>query len=216
MMALATPHSEPLFHGIIDHEVEPVKRILTAAERCLWESGYGGMSIRDVADRAGVSKSLLHYHFMSKEHLFLEVQIGVYNRLAAGVTAAVVTIGSAPDRTLLAFDALFEALKRANDLPVQAEIWARSLTNPKLRRRAAELREYLRNIIISTLRAILGPSVEALPLSPGAAADLLLAAVTGLGLQAGVEDSPERIDEAFAALRKLVELALVRPTPEVL
>lgn len=214
-MAPATPPSEPLFHGIIDHDVEPVRRILKAAERCLFEVGYGDMSIRDVAERAGVSKSLLHYHFMSKEHLFLEVQIEVYNRLAARVTAAVAAIGSSADRTLLAFDTLFSALRSANDLPVQAEIWARSLTNPKLKRRAVELREYLRDTIISTLEAILGPAVARLPLSTGAAADLLLAAVTGLGLQAGVEDTPERLDEAFAALRKLVELALKRPAEEV-
>ncbi len=198
----------PLFRGFLDHDSEPVKRILVAAEQCVLSAGYGGMSMRDIAKEAGVSKSLLHYHFQSKEHLFLEVQIGVYNRLAVRVAEAVQPVQGGAKRTLLALEALFDVLRDRDDLPVQAEIWARSLTNEKLRVRAVELREYLREVVIRTFQRILGAEIDLLPISQGAAADLLIGALTGLGLQAGVEGEPERVDEAFEALQKLLGLAL--------
>lgn len=44
--------------------------ILAAALICFSERGYGATSIQNVADRAGVAKSLLLYHFESKEVLW--------------------------------------------------------------------------------------------------------------------------------------------------
>jgi len=201
-------HAQPLFQGILDHESEPIGRILEGAERCLSQSGYGGMSMRDIAQAAGVSKSLLHYHFQSKEHLFLEVQIRVYNRLAIRVAEAVAPIESGKQRTRLALHTLLDVLRAREDLPVQAEIWARSLTNDKLRVRAIAVRDYLRSVIIRTLSEIIGPDSGWLPFPIDVAADLLLGALTGLGLQAGVEASPERVDKALDALRSLVDLAI--------
>lgn len=200
--------AQPLFHGILDHDSEPIRRILDAAERCLSQSGYGGMSMRDIAQEAGVSKSLLHYHFQSKEHLFLEVQIRVYNRLAIRVAEAVAPVESGKQRTRLALHTLFEVLRDREELPVQAEIWARSLSNDKLRVRAIAVRDYLRDVTIRTLDQILGPDSAWLPFPVDVAADLLLGALTGLGLQAGVEGSPERVDKALAALLRLVDLAI--------
>jgi hypothetical protein len=91
---------------------------------------------------------------------------------------------------------------------VQAEIWARSLTNDKLRVRAIAVRDYLRDMTIRTLNQILGPDADWLPFPVEVGADLLLGALTGLGLQAGVEDSAERVDKALSALLCLVDLAI--------
>jgi AcrR family transcriptional regulator len=45
--------------------------ILDAARRRLFANGYGGLSTRKVAEEAGVPLSQLHYHFGSKQGLFL-------------------------------------------------------------------------------------------------------------------------------------------------
>jgi AcrR family transcriptional regulator len=45
--------------------------ILDAARRRLFADGYGGLSTRKVAEEAGVPLSQLHYHFGSKQGLFL-------------------------------------------------------------------------------------------------------------------------------------------------
>jgi AcrR family transcriptional regulator len=200
--------THPLFHGILDHDSGPIAGILDATETCLSRSGYGGMSMRDIAKEAGVSKSLLHYHFQSKEHLFLEMQIRVYNRLAILVAEAVAPIESGKQRTRLALGALFDVLRTRGELPVHAEILARSLSNDKLRVRALAVSDHLRQVIIRTLTQILGADRDWLPFPVEVAADLLLGALTGLGLQAGVEGRPERADKALAALLRLVDLAI--------
>lgn len=199
--------SAPLLRGILDHESEPVSQILAAAESCFWGKGYHGTSIREIADAANVSKSLLHYHFQSKEHIFLEVQISVYNRLAARVTEAVSGIGDTTERGLFALDVLFDALRSTGDLQVQSELWTRSLTNPAAGEQAIRLREYLRQTVIETLDHILGHAWTRLPLTKEVSADLLLATLMGLGIPTG-PDSVERAEAAFQGIRSLVEVAL--------
>jgi AcrR family transcriptional regulator len=54
----------------IDGERSTAARILRAAEELLGERGYDGVSMRDVAERAGITKALIFYHFRSKDDLF--------------------------------------------------------------------------------------------------------------------------------------------------
>lgn len=50
--------------------VETKRRILAAASKLFIERGYGAASMGDVADEAGVPKSLIQYHFETKEGLW--------------------------------------------------------------------------------------------------------------------------------------------------
>ncbi|MCC7071867.1 MAG: TetR/AcrR family transcriptional regulator [Deltaproteobacteria bacterium] len=207
-MVLASVLSPPRFEGVIDQQDEPVRRILDAAEVCVARSGYGGMSVRDVAQEAGVSKSLVHYHFLSKEHLFLELQVRAYNRLAHAVVVAVSAIDSRSRRTVAALDAVFEALRAHDDLPVLAEIWVRSLTDERLRLRAVALGEFLRQVIADALDALWGDAAARMPFSVATAAELLLSALIGIGLHAGIDRNHQRVDDALDGLRTVVGLAL--------
>ena len=47
--------------------------ILDAAERIFGEHGFGGASMREIAQVAGVAQALLHYHFRNKEALYQAV-----------------------------------------------------------------------------------------------------------------------------------------------
>jgi AcrR family transcriptional regulator len=49
--------------------------ILDAAERCFAESGFDGVSLRTITERAGVDLALANYHFGSKENLLQEVLV---------------------------------------------------------------------------------------------------------------------------------------------
>ena len=50
------------------------RRILAAAERSFAEKGFAGTASSDVADGAGVTKSLIHHHFGSMRALWETVQ----------------------------------------------------------------------------------------------------------------------------------------------
>src|SRR5688572_30478184 len=49
---------------------ETRRRILAAATKLFTENGYGATSMGDIADEAEVPKSLIQYHFETKEGLW--------------------------------------------------------------------------------------------------------------------------------------------------
>ncbi|MEU5045314.1 TetR/AcrR family transcriptional regulator [Streptomyces griseorubiginosus] len=57
--------------------------LLDAALEEFAARGFAGARVRDIADRAGVSKDLVNYHFGSKEGLYLAVQRAWLRREAA-------------------------------------------------------------------------------------------------------------------------------------
>jgi len=56
-------------------------RILAAAEEVFAAKGFQGASTREIAARAGVNISSLHYHWASKETLYFGVFRNVFDRL---------------------------------------------------------------------------------------------------------------------------------------
>ena len=56
-------------------------RILAAAEEVFAARGFEGASTRDIAARAGVNISSLHYHWESKERLYFTVFHDIYDRI---------------------------------------------------------------------------------------------------------------------------------------
>ncbi|MCC6522149.1 MAG: TetR/AcrR family transcriptional regulator [Polyangiaceae bacterium] len=210
--SLAVPAAPP-FKRSLAAQGGQVAAILDAAEACFARSGYAGAAMRAIAEQAGVSKSLLHYHFQSKEHLFVETQMRAYERLAARVAAAVAPIARGEERGLLAFDALFAALRASRDLVLQAELWAGALSNEALRRHVVRLREFFRALLVRSTEQILGPARAQLPMSPEAAADLVWAVLNGLGVELAFGEAPDRIDRAIGALRVLAGIALVPRAP---
>jgi len=56
-------------------------RILTAAEAVFAAKGFEGASTREIAARAGVNISSLHYHWESKETLYFAVFRNIYDQI---------------------------------------------------------------------------------------------------------------------------------------
>ncbi|MCC6490449.1 MAG: TetR/AcrR family transcriptional regulator [Candidatus Hydrogenedentes bacterium] len=54
----------------VSHANEAEKRLLASALSLFSEKGYEGTSIREIIERAGVTRPVLYYYFENKEHLF--------------------------------------------------------------------------------------------------------------------------------------------------
>ena len=63
------------------------ERILAVALELFGARGYEGTSIRDIADRMGMTKAAVYYHFPAKESLLAEL-LGPATTRIAGVLAA--------------------------------------------------------------------------------------------------------------------------------
>ena len=62
---------------------ETEEAFLDAAERLLIEVGYSGITTRRLAEEAGANHGLVHYYFVSMEHLFVRVLERFTERLIA-------------------------------------------------------------------------------------------------------------------------------------
>ncbi len=62
-----------LVHAERIRKHEPGEKILHAAFKCIAAKGYASVSLRDIADEAGVVLSQLNYYYKNKEGLFTEV-----------------------------------------------------------------------------------------------------------------------------------------------
>jgi len=63
------------------------RRILAGAGELFAERGFRATTMRDIAERAGVNLAAAHYHFGSKQALYLEVVRALFDRLEARLAA---------------------------------------------------------------------------------------------------------------------------------
>jgi TetR/AcrR family transcriptional regulator len=63
-------------------------KILAATDALFGSLGYDATTTRDIADRSGVNKALIHYHFGSKDELLEALLEGYYDRLTAVLVTA--------------------------------------------------------------------------------------------------------------------------------
>lgn len=164
--------------------------------------------MREIAEAAGVSKSLLHYHFRSKEHLFVEVEKRAYERIANRVAGAIEPIASGGERGLRAFDVFMSALRETDDLRIQAELWAGALSDEKLRVHVLGLHEFLRNLLTETIASLLDPELDRMGMTREQVGDLFWVALNGIAIESSYGGSGDRIDRAVQALRTLIATAL--------
>src|SRR5512145_1731052 len=54
--------------------------IINAAMELFALKGYAASSIREICRAAGVTKPVLYYHFRSKEHLYQELMLDLFNQ----------------------------------------------------------------------------------------------------------------------------------------
>src|SRR5438445_12805151 len=85
-------------------------RILGAAEEVFAAKGYEGASTREIAARAGVNISSLHYHWESKETLYFTVFRNIYDRIVDLLRNTVTPLLARQDAREPAIDATLRQL----------------------------------------------------------------------------------------------------------
>lgn len=79
------------------------QRVVEAASALFAERGFHGTTARDIAERAGVNLAAAHYHFGSKESLYLDVLRVQFDTITAALErrGARLAAGARPDRAAL-------------------------------------------------------------------------------------------------------------------
>src|SRR5580692_1433698 len=85
--------------GVLPEATSTRERILNVALDLFTEKGYDGTSLREIAERLGVTKAALYYHFASKEDILMALHMRLHE------------FGK-------------EAMEQLGEQPVTIEIWA--------------------------------------------------------------------------------------------
>ncbi|MFE7314097.1 TetR/AcrR family transcriptional regulator [Streptomyces sp. NPDC057555] len=185
---------------------ESSERILSAAAELFAEKGYRQTTFAAVAERSGISRGSIPWHFGSKEGLLLAVLERSVHLISAGLAEE----PAGTEEVEASFDRITEGAHALWALPT-TKLFATLLVealepNSPIHGRYAEIHH--------TLRAHCRRQLEQLPLLPGVSAEALSAAIIGAGI--GIHQqwllAPDRVDpeQALAALRAMV-VALVPP-----
>lgn len=167
--------------------------IATAVWRLLVRGGLEGVNVREVAREAGVSTGSLAHYFESKDELLTYALNLAYERAALRTTASAEHEPAAAAVRAAALENLPLDGTRRTEYHAWLSFWARAASKTELAadhaRRYAKWRRMLEAVIRSgqidgSLRADRDPAQEA---------DLLIAFIDGLGVQALFE--PQRLTE---------------------
>lgn len=192
-----------------------MEKILEAAERCIGRKGFQGATMQDIADEAGVSKALVHYHFQSKEQLLLEVQAQAYRRVAQVV---VELAASGPPSLAASFEALDRSWEMMvafrEQIPFSLELWSQATRRPELQERLDRFNEEMVALIRHGLRTTAGAEEKDLPIPAHRLARLLFPLLTGLMLHSYFCKDRQAVDTAYRDFRTLLERALLPPSQE--
>jgi TetR/AcrR family transcriptional regulator len=104
--------------------VEAKSQILTAADELFGERGFDATTTRDIAERSGVNKALIHYYFGTKDELLDAVLEGYYAMLGSALQDALARHQTLEAQVAALIDAYVDFLgeNRAFSRIVQREV----------------------------------------------------------------------------------------------
>jgi len=176
------------------------QRMLDAAVRRIAREGIDEVRIARIARDAGVSPSLVHYHFASREALLAEALEHSYERAGDARIATPDEHAAAGYRLRVMIDQCLPlpgALR--DDWLLWAELWLRASRHPELRPTAARLYARMRAWFAEALDDGIARG-EFAPCDTGRLADRIIALVDGLGIRALMDDPAMPVERARAEI----------------
>jgi AcrR family transcriptional regulator len=164
------------------------ERILAAAVERIASDGIDGMRIARVAMDAGVSTSLVHYHFETREALLGEALEYSYERAGESRLADGEGAETDPPRRLLAMvdQCLPYPGVLRQDWVLWLELWLRTVRHPELGPTGARLYERMHDWLSEGIAAC-GPPPD---VDSGHLADHALALCDGFGVRVLIGEMP--------------------------
>lgn len=202
-----TVHEETGLARSVDWQNPRVVQILDAASRCFAKSGFYGTTIQDIADEAGLTKSMVHYYFESKQALIQELQAFAYERHFRRVEQRLAEAGPGiQGRAQEALYELFEIIRDKPFLRLQQEIYAEAGRDPTLQKRQATLQKKSRELIDAGIKSAIGEQNLGVPLE--VLSVLLASVIQGLRVIDSVEGEAAPTKEAYDLFVAVMLMAL--------
>ena len=195
-----------------------IQRILSSASRIFGRSGFRGASMGQVAEEAGVSKGLLHYHFRSKEHLLIEAQRAtfrqIHRRFAERSSRGERGLGPA----LSAFDAMWQSLRdMRSGAPFLVETLSLTSQEGSISRRLEAFYKESTALLEDGIQKVFDDDLDQLTVPPERMAVLIRICLEGLTVELSQVRSDEDlavVDQAYADIRELFQRFVLSRTEQ--
>jgi AcrR family transcriptional regulator len=191
-----------------------VRRILEAAGRCFGRKGYVGASMNEIAREAEVSKSLLHYHFSTKEQLFIQVFLGMCHGFLQRLESITAFEDGSLDQMQRGLDEVLVFVEDdLEQVGVILEFRRATKAVPGIADQVTAFHEEIEAIITVGLRRVLGPMTDRLALSVERLARLVLVHLQGtvLGLLFALTDEDrQRVRESYEDMGHVLARSVFR------
>jgi AcrR family transcriptional regulator len=183
-------------------------KILAAAQRILVAEGFGGLTLRAIAQESGENSAMVQYYFGNKAGLVEAMIDSSFRDEQQEVAAAMSMVTN--DELLPRFVEGLRTVSSSRSFRVFFDVLPHALRNESWRSRMANAMDWYREIKLDWL----GARDERLPVEQETLlglADLMTAVVDGLAI-------PEAVDDDFDMRRAyaVLELMLERSLPELL
>lgn len=190
------------------------ERILAAATELFAARGYAGAGVDRLAERSGIAKTAIYYHFGNKEGLLAAVLERTSSEWIAAIQQAARQAGDPAGRLERALAGMRVMLEERPWILKLFQILTLEVAEEK-----PEIRDTLQGIVRRARTAITDGMREALGVEvPDAdgVAGLLLAALDGISL--GMQIDPEKapLEQIFTDLRRVITfMVALRLNPEL-
>lgn len=182
-----------------------VGKILDATFDCFCNQGYERSSMKIIAEEAGVSRALLHFHFKSKEDLF----ICAINRMAA-------TLFEIAHQRISERETSAEIIKESIEVLYElftsdpkvttfmVEFTAAANHSEFLREAYLDYRHAQRAMLTNLIQQVDEGALASLPSDPGLIVQIIESAILGMSMQRPFVKSKEEFRKTHDALFSLI------------
>ncbi|HDX9596249.1 TetR/AcrR family transcriptional regulator [Bacillus thuringiensis] len=180
-------------------------QILMATFECLAEKGTTAITLRDIATKAGITLSLIHYYFPTKEGLLVNATSYVMQKQIKEIQKELSNVQDFSEKLKNLIFVVHHQFKSSEWRKVYFTLLA-AAWSPKIMEEIRVLQNQLIDIIQEYIQT---SNVEIIDLEAFSRA--LLASVNGLALQVMHGASEEQIAPAYAIIEKTFISAFVLP-----
>jgi AcrR family transcriptional regulator len=194
--------------GSVDWSKPRVAAILRAAVRCFARSGFD-TTTAEIAAEIGIPKSVIYHYFDDKTTLVREAQRFAYAEHLGRVKDALAGIQDRAERPVVEVLRQLWGAPESRNVAFQLGIWSELRTDAKVREQAVALRREHHRMIAGGVARSLGIDA-ADPSRTEPLSTLIVAALTGLSLEAFIEGDDKLAAEAHDLFLGLLERGLER------
>lgn len=183
---------------------EKAEAMLVACSKLVGGKGYAEVSMKDIADEAGVHQSLLHYYFKSKDNLFLEL-FRFLKRKYLDTMSEVLSSPTSFDEKLDAGFAAFQKFSREEPkwMLMVMDIIIQGVHKPESKMEILSTYNEVVRLTKDELRKDKETDIAGNGLDEEALSTLLIATMTGLGILSTIDDQAADYSKAWAYFSRM-------------